>query len=116
MTGEEALALSKAYTKSVALGAGAVQIPGPPGSNIELQNNGTHIQWRVLGASAWNNLIALSELEGGKGETPQFQILGNTLQYKFPSQSAWTDLFAFPDADGVDSITNNEIQDILNNL
>jgi len=97
MKAEEALAAAKKYTNETALGTGAVQIPGPPGKNIELQNNGTHVQWRVLGAVLWDNLIELSELKGigDDGETPEFQMSGNTLQYKFPTQDTWTDLFTF---------------------
>jgi len=34
MTGEESLALSKSYTNKVALGQGAVQVPGPPGQGL----------------------------------------------------------------------------------
>jgi len=105
MTGEDALVLSKKYTNEVALGQGAVPIPGPPGQNIELQNNGAYVQWRVTGEISWNNLIALSELKGegepgNDGETPQFRMSDNTLQYKFPSQDTWTDLFTFPSSAG----------------
>jgi len=41
--------------------------PGPPGPNIELRTTSTHVQWRVAGDIAWNNLVALSELEGPQG-------------------------------------------------
>jgi len=70
MTGEEALSLAKKFTRDTALGQGAVQVPGPPGRNAELRNNGTHIQWRVAGESVWNNLVALSELAGVNIATP----------------------------------------------
>jgi len=117
MTAEEAYALSKSYTNQVALEDGAVLIPGPQGKNIELRNNGTYIQWRVLDESSWNNLAALSELKGGNGETPQLRMDGNVLQYKFPTQipNTWTDLFTFSTGE-IQSIPNTEIQSILNNL
>jgi len=132
MTGEEALALSKKYAQSLALG-GATPIPGPPGSNgreVQIQNNGTYIQWRYVGDPSWINIVALSDLkgqdgtdgqngqdgtngqdgangqdgqdgaDGQDGQTPQFQMSGNTLQYKFPSQNSWTDLFTFPAGGG----------------
>jgi len=109
-------AIIKKYVNSVALGAGAVQIPGPAGQNIELRNDGTNIQWRVVGATTWNNLVAVSALKGddgedgidGKdgvdgqdgadGETPELRSYDGKVQYRFPTQqpSAWTDLFTIP--------------------
>ena len=38
------------------------------GSNgIELQRSSTHIQWRAIGSSTWQNLVALSDLTGPQG-------------------------------------------------
>lgn len=48
---------------------------GTDGREIELQVNATHIQWRYSGESSWNNLIALSELKGDKGETGKTPVL-----------------------------------------
>jgi hypothetical protein len=45
-----------------------LQGQGAAGSEIELQVNATHIQWRYAGTTAWTNLIALSALEGAPGE------------------------------------------------
>jgi len=118
MTGEDALALAKNFTRETALGQGAIQIPGPPGSSgreVQIQNNGSYIQWRYVGDPSWINIVALSDLKGNPGndgadgqdgqdgtdgETPQFRMSGNTLQYKFPSQNTWTDLFTFPAGSG----------------
>lgn len=36
---------------------------------IELQSNGTYIQWRYVGDTDWTNLVLLTELKGGKGDT-----------------------------------------------
>lgn len=44
---------------------------GGGGSNareIELQNNGTAIQWRYVGDNAWTDLVQLSEITGAKGD------------------------------------------------
>ena len=38
------------------------------GKNIELQNSGTQIQWRVQGTATWYNLIAVEDLTGPQGE------------------------------------------------
>ena len=68
LSGEEALILSKKYTDNVALGDGAVPIPGPPGKQGETP------QFRMSG------------------------INGNILQYRFATQSpaVWTDLHELP--------------------
>ena len=100
-----ALALKKAraYTDSVALGSGAVQIPGPPGKRVELENDGTHIRWRYVGEDEWVNLISVDSItgvdgiNGTSGETPEFRVSENTLQYKFSikNPTVWTDLYKF---------------------
>ena len=41
---------------------------GTPGREIELQNNGTAIQWRYVGDNAWTDLVQLSALKGEKGD------------------------------------------------
>ncbi len=40
---------------------------GQDGRDIELQNNGTHIQWRYVGASGWTDLVALTSITGAQG-------------------------------------------------
>lgn len=52
---------------NVSVGA-AVGASGADGREIEIQNNGTHIQWRYIGDVIWTNLIALSALKGDQGE------------------------------------------------
>lgn len=50
---------------------------GTNGKEIELQKSTTHIQWRYVGDTNWNNLVALSDLKGEKGDTgatPNLQI------------------------------------------
>ena len=41
---------------------------GKNGTEIELQATDTYIQWRYVGTSIWNNLIALSLLKGDSGK------------------------------------------------
>lgn len=41
---------------------------GKDGREIELQNNGTAIQWRYEGDDAWTDLVQLSSLKGEKGD------------------------------------------------
>ena len=71
--------------------------PGRDGREVTIQNDGTHIRWQYVGSSAWNNIVALSELKGRDGESPELQVTNNVLQYKFPSQNRWTDIFRFPE-------------------
>lgn len=40
---------------------------GADGRDIELQNNGTHIQWRYVGSGSWTNLVALASITGAQG-------------------------------------------------
>ena len=63
--------------------------PGKDGREIELQNNGTAIQWRYVGDNAWTDLVQLSELKGDPGDdgiTPNIQI--GTVQTLEPEQQA----------------------------
>lgn len=40
---------------------------GTNGKEIELQKSTTHIQWRYVGDTDWNNLVALTDLKGSDG-------------------------------------------------
>jgi len=46
---------------------GASGSDGADGTEIELQSNGTYIQWRYVGAGSWTNLVALSAITGATG-------------------------------------------------
>lgn len=41
---------------------------GKDGREVELQNNGTAIQWRYVGDDYWIDLVQLSDLKGEKGD------------------------------------------------
>lgn len=67
--------------------AGAQGVQGPAGTNgtdgtdgreVELQSNGTHIQWRYAGDVSWTNVIALSSLQGPQGIQGVQGIQGET--------------------------------------
>lgn len=45
-------------------GGGGSGTPGKDGREIEIQNNGTAIQWRYVGDSDWKDLVQLSDLKG----------------------------------------------------
>lgn len=48
--------------------------PGTPATNIELQSNGTYLQWRYVGGSSWTNLVALSAITGPVGPANSLSI------------------------------------------
>lgn len=41
---------------------------GTDGKSVEMRNSGTYIQWRLVGTTAWNNLVALADITGPKGD------------------------------------------------
>ena len=58
-------------------GSGGGTGTGTDGREIELQNNGTYIQWRYVGDEEWINLVSLSDLKGENGITPHIGENGN---------------------------------------
>ena len=46
---------------------GAAGSNGTNGKSVEIQNNGTFIQWRLVGDSTWINIVALATLKGADG-------------------------------------------------
>lgn len=61
-------------------GGGGSGTPGKDGREIEIQNNGTAIQWRYVGDESWTDLVQLSEITGEKGDpgtTPTIGENGN---------------------------------------
>lgn len=60
----DALAQIWAAIDELKAGGGA---SGKDGREVELQNNGTAIQWRYVGDSSWTDLVQLSEITGPQG-------------------------------------------------
>ena len=73
-------------------------IPGTDGKEVELRNNGTHIQWKYDTDGAWLNLVSLATITGPQGvpgndgNTPIFQVAGGYIQYSVDDGSTWTNL------------------------
>ena len=66
---------------------------GKDGTEIELQTTDTYIQWRYVGTVNWNNLIALSLLEGkdgDKGKNLEFNWKGTSLGVRQEGQAEYT--------------------------
>lgn len=64
-------------------GGGGIGTPGKDGREIQIQNNGTAIQWRYVGDVSWTDLVQLSDITGAKGDpgengiTPTIGVNGN---------------------------------------
>ena len=57
---------------------GAAGADGADGREVEIQNNGTHIQWRYVGDVSWTNLAALTTITGPQGPTGATGATGST--------------------------------------
>ena len=64
----DALAQIWAAIDELKAGGGGGGTPGKDGREIEIQNNGTAIQWRYVGDESWTDLVQLSDLKGQKGD------------------------------------------------
>lgn len=64
----DALAQIWAAIDELKAGGGGSGTPGKDGREIEIQNNGTAIQWRYVGDEEWTDLVQLSEITGPKGD------------------------------------------------
>lgn len=69
---------------------------GVDGREIFLQVTETHIQWRYTDGM-WDNLIALADLKGDKGETPVLRTNSNGIEWKYESEEedAWKELVSY---------------------
>lgn len=79
---------------------------GTDGREVELQNNGTYIQWRYTGDS-WSDLVALASLRGADGtdgvdgEEVSLQVSGGYIQWRLGTGS-WINLIALSALAGAD--------------
>lgn len=102
--------------------AGADGTMGTDGREVEMQNNGTYIQWRYVGDVGWTNLIAISTLEGtdgmdgvdgidgimgADGKEIELQNSGTYIQWRYVGDVSWINLIsiaAITGADGTDGV------------
>ena len=101
---------TKVMTLNVSAGA-----DGEDGREIELQAGMTHIQWRLVGAPTWTNLIALATLtgaagtngsngtngtngsagaDGDDGREIELQTTDTHVQWRYVGAGSWTNLAA----------------------
>jgi hypothetical protein len=72
---------------------------GSDGRNIEIQNSGTYIQWRLVGDASWANLVQLSTLKGADGKELEVRVSGGYIQTRLTG-GAWANLVAVADLKG----------------
>ncbi|GEM_PF-6663823 len=95
-------------------GTGSQGPAGQDGQEVSLQNDGTYIQWR-LGTAAWQNLVAIADLKGDKGDTgdvgPQglqgiagreIELQQGTthIQWRYVGDPTWIDLVLLSELKG----------------
>ena len=83
---------------------------GKNGKNIEVRRTTEYIQWRYEGED-WQNLVAVSDIEGpagqnGKdganGKTPEFRVNENILQWRYEGDGVWLNLYDLSVLKGLD--------------
>lgn len=83
---------------------------GKNGKNIEVRRTTEYIQWRYEGED-WQNLVAVSDIEGpagqnGKdganGKTPEFRVNENILQWRYEGDGVWLNLYDLSALKGLD--------------
>ncbi len=73
---------------------------GSDGREVQLRNNGTHIQWKYENEVAWTDLITLSSLTGEDGLSTEIQNNGTHIQWRREGEVSWTNLVALADLQG----------------
>ncbi|MBQ9768056.1 MAG: InlB B-repeat-containing protein, partial [Lachnospiraceae bacterium] len=96
---------------------------GTDGREVEFNVSATHIQWRYVGDSTWNDLVALEDLKGTDGsdgqdgsngvdgKTPTFKVENGNLYVRYSDTEEWTLLGNIQGADGTDGADGSNGQD-----
>lgn len=92
---------------------GGGSTPGKDGREVELQNNGTAIQWRYVGDAEWKDLVQLSEITGKSATISVGNVTTGEAGTQASVQNTGTESNAIFDftiprgTDGSDGITPN---------
>ena len=73
----------------------------------------------ILSSLLLKKFIDSVALHGVKINYPIFRVDNGILQYKYPDDTVWQNLYAFPSGGNsvdIEGISNQEIQNMLNNL
>lgn len=102
---------------------GAPGTDGTDGREIEIQNDETYIQWRYVGDTAWQNLIAVSSLIGPQGiqgiagtdgtdgtDGREIEIQNNDtyIQWRYVGDVSWTNLISIASITGPQGIQGDQ--------
>ena len=71
---------------------------GGDGREVEMQNDGTYLQWRYVGEEDWENLFELPE-DGGDGANVELREHEGYVQWRLADQTpegTWENLFEVP--------------------
>ena len=82
---------------------------GEDGREVELQNNGTSIQWRYVDETEWKDLVDLSDLtgadgsDGADGREVELRVDNGYIQWKYDTDpdTAWQNLIALSALEGM---------------
>lgn len=86
---------------------------GQDGREVQLQNNGTYIQWKYEGETQWRDLVALDAITGGDGadgREVQLRVNSGYIQWKYDTDSQWTNLLALSDLKGDPGEDGREVE------
>ena len=91
---------------------------GADGREVQLQNNGTYIQWRYVGSISWTNLVSLASItgpagtngtngangtngtDGADGKEIELQNTGVYIQWRYVGDISWTNLISIASITG----------------
>lgn len=100
---------------------GSDGIAGSDGMQLEIRYSEDYIQWKYEDGESWDNLIAISLITGSNGSDGQdgmevvFQVSENMLQWKYEDDAVWKDLIIYNDIEDSYYLTDNEINELLDN-
>lgn len=96
--------------------------PGEPGADgadgreVELQKSATHIQWRYEGDGSWQDLVALADLKGEKGDPGEIPDVENFVVTDDLEDYVAKDEIEPATAADIDYDGENSVADILADL
>jgi hypothetical protein len=92
---------------------GALAFRGADGREVEIQSDGTDIQWRYAGETAWTNIVPLADLKGDPGREIELRVFSGILQWRYVGTTTWTNLFVMPET-GTYEYTQTAASDVWN--
>jgi hypothetical protein len=84
---------------------------GNDGREVQIQNSGTHIQWRYVGDAEWTNVIDIASItgadgsdgtDGDDGREVEIQNNGTHVQWRYVGDPSWTNLIELALISGLD--------------